>query len=174
MTNRIFKICVVWCVVLLFNIAASAHSGKTDSAGGHYDRQTGEYHYHHGYPAHSHSVEDGIIDCPYDFDDNTNHNNSSSNQTNSSNSSKGNLDKEKDKISFWEIIKHVFLLILLSLTTLYIIYFVFVMLFFLIEVIFEKVFNKSIEEGKIEKTRNIFIKVGFAVSVLIEFVYLLC
>ena len=26
-----------------------AHPGKTDADGGHYNRSTGEYHYHHGY-----------------------------------------------------------------------------------------------------------------------------
>lgn len=50
------------CTVLAF-----AHSGRTDGDGGHYDSATGEYHYHHGYPAHQH--EDGI--CPYNFDDKT-------------------------------------------------------------------------------------------------------
>lgn len=46
-----------------------AHPGSTDSSGGHYDRSTGEYHYHHGYPAHSHrdTDGDGLRDCPYDF-----------------------------------------------------------------------------------------------------------
>ena len=39
-----------------------AHSGGTDSSGGHNNRSTGEYHYHHGYPAHYHL--DGV--CPYD------------------------------------------------------------------------------------------------------------
>ncbi len=57
------------CLVL----TASAHAGKTDENGGHYDRETGEYHYHHGYPAHQHydMDHDGDIDCPYDFDDQT-------------------------------------------------------------------------------------------------------
>lgn len=41
---------------------ASAHPGHTDAAGGHWDSSTGEYHYHHGYPAHQH--ENGI--CPYE------------------------------------------------------------------------------------------------------------
>lgn len=50
-----------------------AHPGKTDSNGGHYDRSTGEYHYHHGYSAHQHI--DGI--CPYEYNDNTNDTNSS-------------------------------------------------------------------------------------------------
>lgn len=53
-----------------------AHPGRTDSRGGHYNRSTGEYHYHHGYPAHQHP--DGV--CPYDFDDRTGHSSGSSNK----------------------------------------------------------------------------------------------
>lgn len=57
-------------ILLLSNlISAYAHSGRTDENGGHYDKSTDEYHYHHGYPAHDHS--DGV--CPYNFDDQTNH-----------------------------------------------------------------------------------------------------
>lgn len=48
-------------------LSASAHSGKTDVNGGHYDKSTGIYHYHHGYPAHQHTGGR----CPYDFDDKT-------------------------------------------------------------------------------------------------------
>lgn len=58
-------LCVVMCTVLAF-----AHSGRTDGDGGHYDHSSGEYHYHHGYPAHQH--EDGV--CPYGFDNQTRHN----------------------------------------------------------------------------------------------------
>ena len=47
--------------VSVLTIVSSAHSGGTDSNGGHYNSQTGEYHYHHGYPAHSH-----VGGCPYD------------------------------------------------------------------------------------------------------------
>lgn len=56
-------------VAILFSVClpVSAHPGRTDSQGGHYDRSTGEYHFHHGYPAHQHT--DGV--CPYDFDDKT-------------------------------------------------------------------------------------------------------
>ena len=52
---------------MLFYFPVSAHSGRTDSNGGHYDHQNGGYHYHHGYSAHSHyDIDgDGIIDCPY-------------------------------------------------------------------------------------------------------------
>ena len=61
--------------LLLLSPTVLAHSGKTDANGGHYDRSTGEYHYHHGYPAHQHydMDGDGIIDCPYAFDDQTDH-----------------------------------------------------------------------------------------------------
>lgn len=56
--------------------SASAHPGRTDANGGHYNHSTGEYHYHHGYPAHQHI--DGV--CPYDYDDRTGWNSGSSGQ----------------------------------------------------------------------------------------------
>ena len=57
--------------------SVSAHPGRTDSSGGHTNHSTGEYHYHHGYSAHDHydMDGDGVIDCPYDFDDQTDHSN---------------------------------------------------------------------------------------------------
>lgn len=56
--------------------SASAHPGRTDANGGHHVTATGEYHYHHGYPAHQHI--DGV--CPYDYDDQTGWNSGSSSQ----------------------------------------------------------------------------------------------
>lgn len=63
----------VTLAILFFSISFTvyAHPGKTDKNRGHYDRSTGEYHYHHGYPAHQHI--DG--ECPYNFDDKTGINN---------------------------------------------------------------------------------------------------
>ena len=60
----LFLILLVLCVT-----PASAHPGRTDSQGGHYDRSTGEYHWHHGMSAHQHydMDGDGILDCPYTF-----------------------------------------------------------------------------------------------------------
>ena len=56
-------------IVLCLNIplVALAHPGRTDSSGGHTDHSTGEYHYHHGEPAHQHTDKDGdgILECPY-------------------------------------------------------------------------------------------------------------
>lgn len=56
------KIIAALCLSLLLIPAAGAHPGRTDANGGHWDNSTGEYHYHHGYPAHQHT--NGI--CPYD------------------------------------------------------------------------------------------------------------
>lgn len=51
---------IILCILYIFN--AFAHSGRTDSSGGHWNRSNGTYHYHcGGYPAHSHSG--GV--CPY-------------------------------------------------------------------------------------------------------------
>ena len=56
-------------------LGVNAHPGKTDGKGGHTNRSTEEYHYHHGYSAHNHydMDGDGKKDCPYDFRDNTYH-----------------------------------------------------------------------------------------------------
>ncbi|MBO4978797.1 MAG: YHYH domain-containing protein [Clostridia bacterium] len=53
--------------IFLLTPPANAHAGKTDASGGHYDQDSGTYHYHHGYPAHQHIGGQ----CPYDFDDKT-------------------------------------------------------------------------------------------------------
>ena len=58
--TTILFLTILW--ILFLPISGAAHPGKTDANGGHYDRSTGEYHYHHGYPAHQHP--DGI--CPYE------------------------------------------------------------------------------------------------------------
>lgn len=70
-------------LLYVFAVTAFAHPGKTDSSGGHTDRSTGEYHYHHGYPAHDHyDIDgDGDLDCPYDFEDKTNHKSSGENSS---------------------------------------------------------------------------------------------
>lgn len=54
--------CLVSMLLLVCVVAAAyAHSGGTDSRGGHRNRSTGEYHYHHGYGPHQHP--NGV--CPY-------------------------------------------------------------------------------------------------------------
>lgn len=61
MKRRILSLCITLLSVFLLSTVAFAHSGRTDSDGGHYNRSTGEYHYHHGYPAHQHPGGQ----CPY-------------------------------------------------------------------------------------------------------------
>lgn len=61
-------------LLLALTVPAYAHPGKTDANGGHYNRSTGEYHYHHGYPEHQHPG--GV--CPYAYDDRTGENSSTS------------------------------------------------------------------------------------------------
>lgn len=99
-TNRIVFIFLLSAITLfLLETKAYAHAGKTDWQGGHTDRETGDYHYHHGYPAHDHydMDGDGKADCPYDFDDKTNH--SSSTTGKSSGSSTGYTYPELETIS---------------------------------------------------------------------------
>lgn len=67
--RKLFQISFILVFSLLFVVFCTAHKGNTDNNGGHFDTFTGEYHYHHGYPAHDH--ENGI--CPYDYHDKTNH-----------------------------------------------------------------------------------------------------
>lgn len=76
--RNIFLFVLSFSIIIgLLCTIAYAHSGKTDEYGGHYDNSTGEYHYHHGYPAHQHT--NGI--CPYDFDDKSEKNNDISSNT---------------------------------------------------------------------------------------------
>ncbi len=49
-------------LLLLCAFPACASPGRTDANGGHIDSATGEYHFHHGFPAHQHI--NGV--CPYD------------------------------------------------------------------------------------------------------------
>lgn len=72
MNKRIAGIIVSGVLALsVLPAVALAHSGRTDSSGGHWNHSTGEYHYHHGYSAHQHyDIDgDGVADCPYDFVD---------------------------------------------------------------------------------------------------------
>lgn len=68
------SVLLITILLLLLTVPAYAHPGKTDGNGGHYNRSTGEYHYHHGYAEHQHPG--GV--CPYAFDDRTGYNSGTS------------------------------------------------------------------------------------------------
>ena len=65
----LFAALILVCMFTYLPLTASAHPGGTDANGGHHDYNNvsglGDYHYHHGYPAHLH--ENGV--CPYDYVD---------------------------------------------------------------------------------------------------------
>ena len=92
-----FKRILTAALVLILTLpllTVSAHPGRTDSSGGHTDSKTGDYHYHHGYPAHAHFDIDGngTIDCPYDFDDQTSRTSGTSNSSGSYTPGDGSKD----------------------------------------------------------------------------------
>lgn len=65
---KLFKKILVLCMCACLSFSAtmtSAHSGRTDSSGGHHDYRNksglGSYHYHHGMGPHLH--KNGV--CPY-------------------------------------------------------------------------------------------------------------
>ena len=62
MKQKRFTLLFVFIFLIIASASAFAHPGRTDSKGGHYDRQNGGYHYHHGYSAHHHP--NGV--CPYE------------------------------------------------------------------------------------------------------------
>lgn len=46
--KKLLTTILLFCCLFLFAITVFAHSGRTDSNGGHYNHSTGEYHYHTG------------------------------------------------------------------------------------------------------------------------------
>ena len=87
-------LCVLILVIIPFSVYA--HPGRTSSDGGHWDYENGEYHYHHGYSAHDHYDKDGDgdVDCPYNFDDQTDITSSDRNSITSRNSAYDYSDLE--------------------------------------------------------------------------------
>ena len=59
--KKVIAISVLFILVAFYSLISYAHSGRTDSRGGHHNRKTGGYHYHHGMGPHQHSNGK----CPY-------------------------------------------------------------------------------------------------------------
>src|SRR6185369_16175029 len=49
-------ILLVWLALGLLPSLSLSHPGRTDANGGHYNRKTGEYHYHNGGRASTHKT----------------------------------------------------------------------------------------------------------------------
>lgn len=155
---------IVICSLISFWV--TAHSGKTDSNGGHYDHSTGEYHYHHGYPAHDHydMDGDGRKDCPYKFDNKTN---------SGSNTSTSKPKNQKSGIDFWSVVIAILLLVPISLMSAWVLYMLFGMLMIFIQAIAENCFNKKISDNQRKKTTKILLVVGLVIEISIVFMLLL-
>ena len=145
---------LVFTIVLLnsFSVFSIAHGGRTDYKGGHSDG-LGGYHYHHGYPAHDHydMDGDGTVDCPYNFDDKTNHeNNNSGNNYTEGESIAGTDLGLPQKLTFWDVILMVLEVIgfsvLFSLFSVYLIYIVFGIIKALVEAILKRDISDSISK----------------------------
>lgn len=99
-------------VFLSLVTGVNAHPGRTDSNGGHTDHSTGEYHYHHGYSAHDHydMDGDGDIDCPYEFNDKTDHSSVDGVISNEEpiTETSSEFNSAEDGIAFGEILKAMF------------------------------------------------------------------
>ena len=127
------------------------HQGKTDSNGGHYDHSAGEYHYHHGYPAHDHydMNGDGIVDCPYNFKDKTNNKGNTSNKgstsksesktNNFTESSNNSVKKPSSTISFGDV----FQMIILGAIYSYIAFFIILWIVYLVICAISKLTKKN-------------------------------
>lgn len=89
----------------------------TDSNGGHYDRQNGGYHYHHGYPAHDHP--NGV--CPYENTENTETDEFEESEITETDEFEEDEYYEKDNKSIWSTlfsgIKHFFRIIFICAFT---------------------------------------------------------
>lgn len=86
--TKIISIVCIALSIILINVNVYAHSGRTDSSGGHRDNQNksglGSYHYHcGGHPAHLHT--NGV--CPYSSS-------SSSNKSSTTSSSISSAEEE--------------------------------------------------------------------------------
>lgn len=102
-TMRLPVVVVLFAAALAFALSTTvfAHPGRTDGSGGHYDRETGEYHYHHGFEAHQHVNGE----CPFDFVDMTGQNSGGDGNgetRTSGNGAGGSYESQQDKSSLLE------------------------------------------------------------------------
>lgn len=116
MKYTLCKSFIILLLCILFSVTAFAHGGKTDSNGGHYDHSDGEYHYHHGYPAHQH--ENG--ECPYDFDDKTDHSPKTNTNAKTKTTTKESKEKKIETKNGWGTVLIYIVLCAITLAGLYI------------------------------------------------------
>lgn len=98
--KKIILILFITLSVILIGANAYAHSGRTDSSGGHKDNQNksglGSYHYHcGGHPAHLHT--NGV--CPYSSSSSSSKSSTSSSSSSSTSNSSSNKTTTKAPVN---------------------------------------------------------------------------
>lgn len=100
---------IIFVLFLLFalSISVSAHPGRTDSNGGHYNRDTGEYHYHNGEYAGQNQDNDTYTYSYSEFVGPTNDYSYNSKYTDTITDKNANTDNQKntfgEKVFIWLI-----------------------------------------------------------------------
>lgn len=174
MKKILFNVLIVSILMLSLTLVVYAHSGRTDSSGGHIDKSTGKYHYHHGYPAHSHYDinGDGFKDCPYTYTKKPNHsNNNNTNKDN--NNTDSTIEDRENKTTFWDVIKAVLILIPALLVSFHALLILEGLCFAIIDWILENLFKIRVNEDKIDRIAPILAIIELVILLPIEFVYIL-
>lgn len=167
----------IFIVANLLLVIAFAHGGSTDFRGGHYDRSTGEYHYHHGYSAHDHydMDGDGIVDCPYNFDDKTDHSNNGDAEGNKTDkfyesangsSSSENVDTQKE-LSFWDVVVMILEIIGFSILISSQSAFLCWMIVGIIKIIIEAIFKIDIKDSTARRVNIVVVIIAIVASITI-------
>ena len=146
------KIVLLFLLVVLLcslSITSSAHSGKTDMYGGHYDRSSGEYHYHHGKSAHDHyDIDgDGVIDCPFEFNKYDNDH---------------NKEKTKKEVTFGDVLGAILMVVIFSPF----IYAIVLLVCMVVVKIIEKITRKESEILESDKMKRALLIVTIFLSVI--------
>lgn len=163
--KKILCILISIITILSLTVLCFAHSGRTDSSGGHRDSSTGEYHYHHGYPAHQHPNGK----CPYDFDDKTEHNSTKeSNKNHLSNSS-----NTANASNFWDDSKTVGENIEKYLTDLFLSAIVSIHLSAILKYIVKFIYNVTTKKEIAENKLSLFSFITFMLITIIVFLLIL-
>jgi len=169
--KKISYICCFLAFLFSFVISVSAHGGRTDGNGGH--NSDSGYHYHHGYPAHQHYDidDDGQIDCPYDFDDKTDHSPGDKNTTNKY--QKPSLEAADKEVSFFDIVSKVISVVILTLLFTIIILLcgagIHLFIFALVKCSLYFIVQKISKEVS-DNTNDILNRISYAVPITISFV----
>lgn len=123
MTKKRVLLIISIIILISLPLVAYAHPGSLDSNGGHYNRRTGEYHYHEGL----HTSDDNSSDNTYEYTYTTNYTttkrteHTTENSITTTNSSDKNSNKDTDtkpvikKLTIFYVVSSLFVIVALLL-----------------------------------------------------------